>query len=26
MREAMKSAGVQSPEVHFLEIAHEAKY
>jgi heme-degrading monooxygenase HmoA len=26
MREAMKSAGVQSPEVHFVEIAHEASY
>jgi quinol monooxygenase YgiN len=26
MREAMKKAGVQSPEMHFLEIAHEATY
>jgi heme-degrading monooxygenase HmoA len=26
MREVMKRVGVQSPEMHFLEIAHEAKY
>jgi heme-degrading monooxygenase HmoA len=26
MREAMKTAGVQSPELHFLEIAYEASY
>jgi heme-degrading monooxygenase HmoA len=26
MREAMKTAGVQSPEMHFLEIAYEASY
>jgi heme-degrading monooxygenase HmoA len=26
MRESMKAAGVQAPEVHFLEIAYEATY
>jgi quinol monooxygenase YgiN len=26
MREIMKTAGVQAPELHFLEIAYEATY
>jgi heme-degrading monooxygenase HmoA len=26
MRERMKAAAVQAPEIHFLEIAHEASY
>ncbi len=26
MREIMKTAGLQSPEIHFLEIAHEVTY
>jgi quinol monooxygenase YgiN len=26
MRESMKAAGVQAPEMHFLEIVHEATY
>ena len=26
MRESMKKAGVQAPELHFVEIAHEATY
>jgi heme-degrading monooxygenase HmoA len=26
MRERMKSAGANGPEIHFLEVAHEASY
>ena len=26
MRESMKTAGLQAPEMHFLEIAYEATY